>query len=208
MHALALHFDAGADLHRSLEAYAAEHALQGFVISVVGNLRQAAFHCPGQAQPTVLQGDLEVITLQGTLTPDGVHLHLSLSDGRCQVWGGHLEPGTLVQKGVDLLVGVLETAAPAPEQPAAAAPALPTAVAPPQPPAPGERVQLVVRAGCPWCRRAQRLLQGLGISHQSIEATSPGPVPQVWLDSRWIGGYDALVDLQVRGQLQGFARPR
>jgi predicted DNA-binding protein with PD1-like motif/glutaredoxin len=186
MHALALHFDAGADLHRSLESYAAEHALQGFVISVVGNLRQAAFQCPGQAQPTVLQGDLEVITLQGTLTPDGVHLHLSLSDGRCQVWGGHLEPGTLVQKGVDLLVGVLETAAPAP----------------------GERVQLVVRAGCPWCRRAQRLLQGLGISHQSIEATSPGPVPQVWLDGRWIGGYDALVDLQVRGQLQGFARPR
>jgi glutaredoxin len=37
-----------------------------------------------------------------------VHLHLSFSDGACQVWGGHLEPGTLVQKGADLLIGLLE----------------------------------------------------------------------------------------------------
>jgi len=203
MRALPLHFDAGSDLHRSLEAYAAEQGLHGFVISVVGNLRQAAFQCPGQAQPTVLQGDLEVITLQGTLAPDGVHLHLSLSDGHCQVWGGHLEPGTLVQKGVDLLVGVLDVAAPAPEQAPSTA-----AAAPQAPPASGERVQLVVRAGCPWCRRAQRLLDGLGIPHQAVEATSPGPVPQVWVDGRWIGGYDALVDLQVRGQLQGLGPAR
>jgi predicted DNA-binding protein with PD1-like motif/glutaredoxin len=202
MRALPLHFDAGSDLHLSLEAYAAEQGLHGFVISVVGNLRQAAFQCPGQAQPTVLQGDLEVITLQGTLAPDGVHLHLSLSDGQCQVWGGHLEPGTLVQKGVDLLVGVLESSAPAPQI------STDPASVPAPPPASGERVQMVVRAGCPWCRRALRLLQGLGIPYQAVEATSSGPVPQVWVDGGWIGGYDALVDLQVRGQLQGLGPSR
>jgi glutaredoxin len=67
---------------------------------------------------------------------------------------------------------------------------------------------MVVRAGCPWCRRALRLLQGLGIPYQAVEATSPGPVPQVWVDGGWIGGYDALVDLQVRGQLQGLGPSR
>ena len=103
-----LHLEAGTDIRRSLERLAVELNASGFVLGVVGNLSQAAFQCPGQARPTVLEGDLEIITLQGTISPQGVHLHLSFSDGACQVWGGHLEPGTLVQKGADLLVGLLE----------------------------------------------------------------------------------------------------
>ena len=103
-----LHLEAGRDIRRSLERLAVELNASGFVLGVVGNLSQAAFQCPGQARPTVLEGDLEIITLQGTISPQGVHLHLSFSDGACQVWGGHLEPGTLVQKGADLLVGLLE----------------------------------------------------------------------------------------------------
>ena len=98
----------GSDLRLSLEALAQRDGISGFVLGVVGNLTKASFQCPGQAEPTVLEGDLEVITLNGTFSPEGVHLHLSLSDGSCQVWGGHLEPGTIVQKGVDLLIGVLE----------------------------------------------------------------------------------------------------
>jgi len=103
-----LHLAAGSDIRLSLEELAAELNASGFVLGVVGNLSQAAFQCPGQAGPTILEGDLEIITLQGTVSPQGVHLHLSFSDGSCQVWGGHLEPGTLVQKGADLLVGLLE----------------------------------------------------------------------------------------------------
>ena len=103
-----LHLGAGSDIRLSLEALAVELNASGFVLGVVGNLSQAAFQCPGQSGPTILEGDLEIITLQGTVSPQGVHLHLSFSDGSCQVWGGHLEPGTLVQKGADLLVGLLE----------------------------------------------------------------------------------------------------
>lgn len=103
-----LHLEAGRDIRRSLERLAVELNASGFVLGVVGNLSQAAFQCPGQSGPTILEGDLEIITLQGTISPQGVHLHLSFSDGSCQVWGGHLEPGTLVQKGADLLVGLLE----------------------------------------------------------------------------------------------------
>ena len=103
-----LHLGAGSDIRRSLERLAVEFNASGFVLGVVGNLSQAAFQCPGQPRPTILEGDLEIITLQGTISPQGVHLHLSFSDGACQVWGGHLEPGTLVQKGADLLVGLLE----------------------------------------------------------------------------------------------------
>jgi len=119
MHALPLQLGPGSDLHQSLSALGRERQASGFVLSVVGNLSQAAFQCPGQSGPTLVRGDLEIITLQGTLGPGGVHLHLSLSDGTCQVYGGHLEPGTLVQKGAEILVGWLEPA-PLPIQPAVA----------------------------------------------------------------------------------------
>jgi predicted DNA-binding protein with PD1-like motif/glutaredoxin len=190
MHAVQLHLDAGSDLHQSLRAFAAQQSGSGFVLSVVGNLSQAAFQCPGQAQPTLLRGDLELITLQGTLAPGGIHLHLCVSDGTCQVWGGHLEPGTLVQKGVDLLVGLIEAPLPAA---GADVPALSEAAS---------RVQILVRQGCPWCRRALRLLQSQGIDHQISEASEAGPVPRIWIDGELIGGYDALMDLQASGRLQ------
>ncbi|MCP9927022.1 PCC domain-containing protein [Cyanobium sp. CH-040] len=188
MRALPLHLQAGSDVHRSLAELAAAHGTHGFVLSVVGNLSQAAFQCPGQTAPTVLRGELEIITLQGTLAPEGVHLHLSLSDGNCQVWGGHLEPGTLVLKGADVLVGLLEGA-----PPAAAA----TAAEP--------RVEIVVAAGCPYSARALRMLRTLSIPH-TVQHSAQGPVPQVFIDGVMVGGYDALADLHGRGELEPLRR--
>ena len=85
MHPLPLHLEPGSDLRASLEQLAVEHNAAGFVLGVVGNLSRVAFQCPGRSEPSVLEGDLEIITLQGTLSPQGVHLHLSLSDADCPV---------------------------------------------------------------------------------------------------------------------------
>lgn len=189
MEALPLHLEPGADVRRSLEGLAQQRQATGFVLSVVGNLSQAAFQCPGRSGPTLLQGELEIITLQGTLSPHGVHLHLSLSDPDCQVWGGHLEPGTLVLKGADLLVGLLDAVSPAPQPPAASATAEP-------------RVALAVASGCPYSWRALRLLRTLGIPHRLIEPVAGASVPQVYVDEVLIGGYDALAELHGRGELE------
>lgn len=210
----ALHLAAGADIRRSLEELARREQASGFVLSVVGNLSQAAFQCPGKASPTVLSGLLEIITLQGTVAPQGVHLHLSLSDSHCQVWGGHLEPGTLVHSGADLLVGFSDAA---PEAPAAGgeqagrASVAPRGVssqagrrqggsrnAPADPP----RVEIAVLPGCPWSKRALRLLRTLGIPHVLVEPVEGRSVPQVSIGGVAIGGYDALADLHSRGELE------
>jgi predicted DNA-binding protein with PD1-like motif/glutaredoxin len=196
MDVVPLHLDAGADLRRSLEALARQHQGSGFVLGVVGNLTQAAFQCPGQAEPTLLSGDLEIITLQGTLDTAGVHLHLSLSDGACQVWGGHLEPGTLVKSGADLLVGFV---APAPAPPQLAS---------------EPRVAIALLPGCPYGQRALRLLRTLAIPHlvemvdseeqrRVIAELSGGTsLPQVFIDGRPIGGYAELADWHGRGALE------
>ena len=185
MRAAPYHLTPGSDIRLCLEQLAQELACQGFVLSVVGNLSQAAFRCPGQAEPTVLRGELEIITLQGTLSPDGVHLHLSFSDPNCQVWGGHLETGTLVGQGADLLVGLLENAAP--EVPLVS----------------GEpRIALAVSGQCPYSRRTLRLLRTLGIPYDLVEPIEGMGVPQVSIDGELIGGYDALVELHGRGELE------
>lgn len=199
MHAVPLQLAPGSDLRRSLEEFAVARAASGFVLGVVGDLSRAAFQCPGQPSPSVIEGDLEIITLNGTLAPEGVHLHLSLSDGACQVWGGHLEHGTVVRKGAQLLVGVF----------AEAAEALPT----PPSPASVREVEIAVLSGCPYAARAQRLLRTLGIPHRVQVVASPEEraaiaqrsgrptLPQVFIDGEAIGGYDALAELHGQGAL-------
>ncbi len=198
MQPLPLKLVPGSDLRLSLEELAQRDGISGFVLGVVGNLTKASFQCPGQAEPTVLEGDLEVITLNGTFSPEGVHLHLSLSDGACQVWGGHLEPGTIVQKGVDLLIGVLEQRE--------GRPARQTAVAAP-------RIEIAVLPGCPWCSRALRILRTLDLPHtvttinddaafQAVQQRSGMTTfPQVFIDGSVIGGYDDLAAMQAAGEL-------
>ena len=187
MRSLPLKLAPGSDLLLTLEELARRDGISGFVLGVVGNLTQASFQCPGQANPTVLEGDLEVITLNGTLSPEGVHLHLSLSDGACQVWGGHLEPGTIVQKGVDLLIGVLEQRDGSPERKTST-----------------PRLEIAVLPGCPWCSRALRILRTLDLPHtvttinddaafQAVQQRSGMTTfPQVFIDGSVIGGYDDL----------------
>jgi len=202
MRSLPLKLGPGSDLRRSLEQLAIEQGAAGFVLGVVGNLSRAAFQCAGRSGPTILEGDLEIITLQGTVAPDGVHLHLSLSDSDCQVWGGHLEPGTLVLKGADLLVGFLQDSQPDhPDHPAQPA------------------VEVAVLPGCPWSQRALRILRTLGIPHQVTtissdaefgaleQRTGSGLLPQVFIDGQFIGGYDELADLQGRGGLERLRQP-
>ena len=200
MRSLPLNLAPGSDLRLSIEQLAAEQQISGFVLGIVGNLSQAAFQCPGQADPRVLKGDLEVITLNGNFTPQGVHLHLSLSDGACQVWGGHLEPGTLVQKGVDLLLGITDQTESQPLQ-------TPDAVATP-------RLEIAVLPGCPWCTRALRLLRTLDLPHQVDTVNGDDDFkrwqsrsgmttfPQVFVDGQLIGGYDDLTTLHASGELE------
>lgn len=200
MHAVPLQLAPGSDLRRSLEEFAVARAASGFVLGVVGDLSRAAFQCPGQPSPSVIEGDLEIITLNGTLAPEGVHLHLSLSDGACQVWGGHLEHGTVVRKGAQLLVGVFAESAEATPTPTSMATL--------------HEVDIAVLSGCPYSARAQRLLRTLGIPHrvqvvQSAEERAAiqqrsgrTTLPQVFIDGQAIGGYDALAELHGQGALE------
>jgi hypothetical protein len=50
---------------------------------------------------------MEILSLSGTLSPDGSHLHIAVAGSRGEVIGGHLCAGSLVRTTAELLIGLL-----------------------------------------------------------------------------------------------------
>ena len=98
----------GDDLRRSLEGWMGEQQEQaGCVISAVGSLSVAQLRFAGAAEATVIRGDLEILSLSGTMSPDGAHLHIAVANSTGSVIGGHLCSGSLVRTTAELVIGLL-----------------------------------------------------------------------------------------------------
>ncbi|MFQ6539448.1 MULTISPECIES: PPC domain-containing DNA-binding protein [Aphanothece] len=103
-----LRLQPGDDLRLALEAWMGEQQEQaGCVISAVGSLSVAQLRLAGAPEATTIQGELEILSLSGTLSPDGAHLHIAIADSQGEVIGGHLCPGSLVRTTAELMIGLL-----------------------------------------------------------------------------------------------------
>jgi predicted DNA-binding protein with PD1-like motif len=108
MKVVPLRLQPGDDLRRALDAWMAEQQEQaGCVISAVGSLSVAQLRLAGATQATAIHAELEILSLSGTLSPDGAHLHLAVADSRGAVIGGHLCAGSLVRTTAELVIGLL-----------------------------------------------------------------------------------------------------
>jgi predicted DNA-binding protein with PD1-like motif len=108
MRTIALRFAPGTDLRSALEAVLAQHGAQaGYVMQGIGSLSEARIRFAGMDALAELDGDLELLTLGGSLSPDGVHLHLSVADAQGHVTGGHMGPGCIVRTTAEVLVALL-----------------------------------------------------------------------------------------------------
>jgi predicted DNA-binding protein with PD1-like motif len=96
------------DLRTALQAVLAENGLHAaFVLQGIGSLSGAWIRFAGVSEATELHGDLEILTLAGSLSPDGVHLHITVSDREGRVFGGHVAPGCIVRTTAEILVAQL-----------------------------------------------------------------------------------------------------
>jgi hypothetical protein len=108
MKVVPLRLKPGDDLRRTLEAWLGEQQEQaGCVISAVGSLSLAQLRLAGASQATAIHGELEIVSLSGTLSPDGIHLHIAIADSSGTVIGGHLCAGSLVRTTAELVIGLL-----------------------------------------------------------------------------------------------------
>lgn len=106
MHALPLRLLPGEDLRAALEAQLGGHAA-AFVLQGIGSLSVAQLRLAGAEQATEIRGELEILTLAGSLAPDGAHLHMSISDAQGRVTGGHVAAGCIVRTTAEILLAVL-----------------------------------------------------------------------------------------------------
>src|SRR5271168_4642376 len=102
----------GTDLKEELAHLTAEYALRaGCILTCVGSLSHARLRMPGAGgEAEVFRSfdePMEIVSLTGTLSPDGMHVHISLSrrDGACV--GGHLVRGCIVHTTAELVIGDL-----------------------------------------------------------------------------------------------------
>lgn len=108
MKVVPLRLQPGKDLRQALEAWMGEQPAQaGCVITAVGSLSVARVRFAGAAEATVIRGDLEILSLSGTLSADGAHLHIAVADSQGAVIGGHLCAGSLVRTTAELVIGLL-----------------------------------------------------------------------------------------------------
>ncbi|MGC4047449.1 MAG: DNA-binding protein [Armatimonas sp.] len=100
----------GNDLRAALDNLRAEQNWPGaFVLSGIGSLTVARLRLAGCSEATEWIGDLELLTLAGTLTSDGSHLHASIANTVGQVLGGHVLPGCIIRTTAEILIAPLTT---------------------------------------------------------------------------------------------------
>ncbi|MES2973492.1 MAG: PPC domain-containing DNA-binding protein [Pseudomonadota bacterium] len=107
-----LRLSPGDDLRASLaaafrELSGAQGVTAACVVSSVGSLSRAVLRYAAEDEGTLTVAPLELITLSGTLSPDGVHLHASVSDAQGRVTGGHLMPGCIVRTTAEVVLALL-----------------------------------------------------------------------------------------------------
>jgi hypothetical protein len=96
----------GADLRKSIQAYINEHNIKaGYIITCVGSLTQTHLRYANQPGGTQLNGFFEIVSLVGTVSISGSHLHLSISDSTGKTIGGHLLEDNLVYTTAEIVIG-------------------------------------------------------------------------------------------------------
>lgn len=99
----------GHDLRQQLQAYVQQHQLQaGFVVTCCGSLTR--YHLRFADQPTgqAAQGHFEIVSLTGTLSIHGLHLHMSVADEQGRTIGGHVLEGNIVYTTAEIVLGESE----------------------------------------------------------------------------------------------------
>lgn len=109
MRSYALRLRPGQDLRQQLLAFTQEHHLQAAaIVTCVGSLTTTTLRLANQSGPTVYKGHFEIVSLVGTLSVNGSHLHLAVADSTGRTVGGHLLDGNIVYTTAELVIGVLE----------------------------------------------------------------------------------------------------
>lgn len=100
----------GQDLRKEIEAFVQkENILAGWIITGVGSLTQTNLRFANQPDGTRSNGHFEIVSLTGTISTSGSHLHMSVSDSLGRTIGGHLLNENIIYTTAEIVIGESKT---------------------------------------------------------------------------------------------------
>lgn len=109
MKTYALRLTRGQDLKKELIKFTKEKNIKaGCILTCVGQLSRATLRMAEAKVIKDFEDVYEIISLEGTLCQDNVHLHLALSDAEGKCTGGHVKDNCLIGITAEIVIGELD----------------------------------------------------------------------------------------------------
>ncbi len=101
----ALRLSPGNDLRLSIEKFVTENEIKaGWTVSCLGSLTTYSIRFANQNEPAIDNGYFEILTLTGTVSVNGCHLHISVADDKGTTIGGHLLNGCIIYTTAEIVL--------------------------------------------------------------------------------------------------------
>ena len=106
MHLHAFRLQPGQDLKQEIQAFARQEKVEaGWIITCVGSLTDYHLRFADHPNGKRGKGHYEIVSLVGTVSLHGSHIHMSISDELGQTIGGHLLDENLVYTTAEIVIG-------------------------------------------------------------------------------------------------------
>jgi len=97
----------GEDLFDSIETIVKEKNIEaGCVLSGVGSLTHTTLRFANQESYSKADGHFEIVSITGTVSIHGSHVHVSISDGDGKTLGGHLVSGCKIYTTAEIVLAI------------------------------------------------------------------------------------------------------
>ena len=98
----------GMDLKKEIEEYTINNKVSGVILCSVGCLSKLVIRLADGKSILEKEGMFEIVSVTGTLSEDGVHIHISVSDENGITIGGHLKDGCIVNTTAEVVLKTFE----------------------------------------------------------------------------------------------------
>jgi predicted DNA-binding protein with PD1-like motif len=99
----------GQDLSDSIGSFVIDNKIEaGCVLSSVGSLTHATLRLANRSNYHEYEGHFEIVSMSGTVSSNGSHIHISISDGDGVTIGGHLVSGCKIYTTAEIVLAVFE----------------------------------------------------------------------------------------------------
>lgn len=94
----------GEDLKKGIIDITKQNKLtSGIIICMVGSLNSATLRMADENIKT-FKGPFEIVSAEGTISADGIHVHIAVSDAEGHVIGGHLKRGCIINTTAEICI--------------------------------------------------------------------------------------------------------